>query len=240
MFDIETSPCIGFFWKPGYKLNISYDNIIHESAIICIGYKWEGQKKVYTLRWDENQCDKKMLQEFINIINEADEIVGHNGDKFDITWLRTRCLFHRIPFSPKLVTIDTLKMARSLFRFNSNRLDYLGQFLGLGNKIKTGYGLWKSVVLHKDEKAMQKMLEYCKEDVRLLERVFERMVSYIPVKHNYAVATGGHKADCPECGSSNMKLNQTRVSQAGVKRYQLECNDCGKFHTVSGKTIEKC
>jgi DNA polymerase elongation subunit (family B) len=82
-FDIEVSPNIGFFWNPGHKISISYENIIHERAIICICYKWEYEKKVSFLTWDSKQCDKAMLKEFIKVANEADEMVGHNGDRFD-------------------------------------------------------------------------------------------------------------------------------------------------------------
>ena len=116
-----------------------------------------------------------MLQEFIKVANEADEMVGHNGDKFDLTWIRTRCLFHGIEMFPKYATIDTLKQARSKFKFNSNRLDYIASFLGIGKKIETKFGLWKSILLDKDKEAMKLMIEYCKGDVKLLEEVFLKM-----------------------------------------------------------------
>lgn len=95
-FDIEVSANIGFFWKPGYNLNIGYENIIKEAGIICICYKWEGDKKVHSLTWDKHQSDKKLLQDFIKVANTADELVGHNGDKFDLPWVRTRCLYHGV------------------------------------------------------------------------------------------------------------------------------------------------
>ena len=94
-FDIETSPNIGFFWQSGYKLNIPYSNIIKERAIICICYKWADEKQVYSLSWDDNQDDREMLEKFIAVANEASELVGHNSDKFDLPWVRTRCLFHK-------------------------------------------------------------------------------------------------------------------------------------------------
>ena len=72
-FDIETSPNIGFFWTAGFKLNISTESIIKERAIICICYKWEEDKVTHSLNWDSKQNDKKMLQEFIKVANEADE-----------------------------------------------------------------------------------------------------------------------------------------------------------------------
>ena len=110
-FDIETSPNVGLFWSAGYKQNIDYSNIIKERAIICICYKWEDEKETYALTWDSKQDDKKMLIEFIKIANQADELIGHNGDKFDLAWIRTRCLFHKIDMFPKYTTIDTLKIS---------------------------------------------------------------------------------------------------------------------------------
>jgi hypothetical protein len=86
----------------------------------------------------------------------------------------TRCLLHGISMFPKYTTIDTLKEARGRFRFNSNRLDYIGKFLGLGQKVHTGFDLWKDIMLRNCAKSMLKMLAYCKNDVRLLENVFNR------------------------------------------------------------------
>ena len=119
--DIETSPCVGYFWRPGYKLSISHDNIVEESKIICISYKWQGQEKVQTLTWDSSQDDRAMLERFAKVIAKADRAIAHNGDRFDLPWIRTRCLFHRIPFNAEVTTLDTLKEARGGFKFNSNR-----------------------------------------------------------------------------------------------------------------------
>lgn len=230
-FDCETAPNVGLFWSAGYKQKIDYDNIIKERAIICICYKWAGQKAVHSLSWDKRQDDKKMLREFIKIVNEADELIGHNGDKFDLAWIRTRCLFHKISMFPSYTTIDTLKAARSKFRFNSNRLDYIASYLGVGNKIKTTFGLWKDIVLHKDEKAMREMVKYCKGDVALLERVYDKMSQHIAPKTHHGVLRGEEKHSCPDCGSYKMKTHKTRVTAKGNKQKQKQCNDCGKYHT---------
>ena len=160
-FDIETSPNIGLFWSPGYNLTISHDNIIHERSIICIGYKWEHERKVHCPTWDKNQSDKKLLEDFIKVMNEADEVIAHNGDKFDITWIRTRCLFHGIPMIPDYTSIDTLKVARGKFRFNSSKLDYIAEFCGFGKKIKTDLDLCKRVLLDNDKKALIELVKYC-------------------------------------------------------------------------------
>jgi uncharacterized protein YprB with RNaseH-like and TPR domain len=233
-FDIETSPNIGLFWTAGYKLNIGHDNIIKERAIICICYKWAGEKEVHSLTWDNKQNDKSLLEKFVKIANEADELVGHNGDKYDLAWVRTRCLYHDISLFPSYTTIDTLKYARSKFKFNSNKLDYIAQFLGLGAKISTGFNLWKDIVLNSDKKAMEQMVTYCKGDVVLLEKVYNKLAPHFPEKTH----TSEDKADCPTCGSNKWSFSKRRMSAAGTTRVQMQCKKCGRYHTVSEKTYE--
>jgi len=234
-FDIETSPNIGLFWEAGYKKNIDYSNIIKERAIICICYKWEDSKDVGYLTWDSKQCDKKMLLKFIEIANIADEMVGHNGDKFDLAWIRTRCLFHRINVFPVYTTIDTLKLSRSKFKFNSNKLDYIAKYLGMGEKIKTEFGLWKAIVLNKDKEAMVKMVKYCQQDVRLLEKVYKELSTHIFAKTHYGVIFGEDRGSCPECGSDEIIRMVNRVSATGVKKIQFQCKTCHKYHTKVDK-----
>jgi uncharacterized protein YprB with RNaseH-like and TPR domain len=234
-FDIETSPNIGLFWEAGYKKNIDYSNIIQERAIICICYKWEDDKDVYSLQWDSKQNDKAMLLKFVEVANTASELVGHNGDKFDLAWIRTRCLFHGIQMFPTYTTIDTLKIARSKFKFNSNRLNYIADFLGLGQKIKTEFNLWKDILLHKDKDAMEAMIKYCKKDVILLEKVFKHLNTHIEAKTHYGVLFGQYKGTCPECGSDDLSKAGTRTTATGVVKFKYQCNTCNKYHSKTDK-----
>jgi DNA polymerase elongation subunit (family B) len=234
-FDIEVSANIGLFWQSGFKLNISPDSIIKERAIICICYKWEDEKEVNYLTWDSKQCDKKLLERFVKVANSCDEMIGHNGDKFDLAWVRTRCLFHRIPMFPNYSTIDTLKISRSKFKFNSNKLNYIAQFLGMGEKIKTEFSLWKDILLHKDKEAMAKMVKYCQKDVILLERVYKELAMHIAPKTHYGVIFGGDRRSCPECGSDEVTISKNRTSATGVKRIQYQCKTCNKYHTKIDK-----
>lgn len=234
-FDIETSPNIGFFWQSGFKLNIGYQNILKERSIICICYKWEGDKEVHGLTWDKKQSDKKMLQDFIKVVDSADELVGHNGDKFDLAWIRTRCLYHGIQMFPNYVTIDTLKVARSKFKFNSNRLNYIADFLGIGQKIKTDFDLWKDIALKNDQKAMDKMVKYCKMDVILLEKVHQHLSTHIPFKTHYGVKFGADRGSCPNCGSDELLKHSDRVLASGTKRIVYKCKTCNHYHTKTDK-----
>lgn len=234
-FDIETSPNIGFFWESGYKKNIDYSNIIKERAIICICYKWEDEKEVHSLQWDHKQNDKRMIESFIKVANEADELVGHNGDRFDLAWIRTRCLFHGLSMFPNYTTIDTLKIARQKFKFNSNKLNYIADFLGIGQKIKTEFGLWRNIVLDKDPKAMADMIKYCKKDVVLLEKVYSHLKNHIEPKTHFGVVFGSSRRECPECGSDELYVHRRRILTSGIAKIQYQCNTCKKHFTRTDK-----
>ena len=234
-FDIETSPNVGLFWEAGYKKNIDYSNIIKERAIICICWKWEDDKEVQYAHWDSKQDDKFLLQKFIKVVNQADELIGHNSDKFDLAWVRTRCLFHNIEVFPNYKTIDTLKISRSKFKFNSNRLNYIAQYLGIGQKIKTDYNLWKDIVLKKDKKAMANMIKYCQKDVLLLEKVYKKLATHIEPKVHYGVIFGQDRGSCPECGSDELHVKAHRITATGLKKIQYKCITCEKYHLKTDK-----
>ena len=231
-WDAETAPNICTVWRTGHQIDVSYDNIVKERAVICIAWKWQGEKTVHVVQWDKNQCDKKLLAEFTTAINEADEIVGHNVDRFDLPWFRTRCLFHGLPTLPEYKSVDTLLIARKKFMFNSNRLDYIAKYLGIGAKIKTGFALWKAVVLDKNAAALKKMLTYCKHDVILLEKVWERLSAATTHTIHAGVLAGGDKWTCPFDGSTNVRVNKTKVTAAGGVKYSFQCGDCGRYYTV--------
>ncbi len=228
-FDIETSPCLGWFWRPGYKLNLNYKNVIENGKIICICYKWEGKDKVYSLTWDDKQNDKQMLKDFIAVLDSADEIVGHNSDKFDIKWIRTRCLFHNVPMMPEYSSLDTLKEARKGFLFPSNRLDAIGRYTGVGKKIKTTEELWFDVWIKKSKTALKEMVRYCKQDVVLLEDVHQKLKPYTKVKtrvHTDITA-------CGSCGSDNLKIRKYSISKEGARFAHYQCHNCGMYHKVN-------
>lgn len=234
-FDIETSPNIGLFWEAGYKKNIDYSNIIQERAIICICYKWEDEKTVHFLHWDSKQCDKTLIEKFIKVANMAHELVGHNGIKFDLAWIRTRCLFHKIKMFPNYTTIDTLRIARAKFKFNSNKLDYIAQFLGMGKKIKTEFGLWKDILLKKDKIAMAKMIKYCQKDVVLLEKVYKELSLHVDAKTHFGVIFGQDRGTCPECGSDDIMRMRKFTTASGLPKITYQCQTCNKYHTKTDK-----
>ena len=238
-YDIEVSYGLARVWRPGYKINVGYEDFVKHPTIICISYKWEGEDDIHSVRWDSKQCDKSLLEIFINDLNKADEIVGHNADRFDLPWIRSRALFHGLDMRPKYKSVDTLKITRSKFRFPSNRLDALGDYLGVGRKIKTNRELWVDTVCKGDKKVLEKMIKYCNQDVLLLEDVYNKLVNQeLPSIHK-GVLQGETKQTSPYTGKTNIELVHTTCSRAGVKKHTLKCMDTGKYFEMSDLNYKK-
>lgn len=235
IYDIEAAPNICLVWKTGFKLNVNYDSIIKERAIICIGYKWEGEPKKHVLVWDKAQSDKKMLAEFIEIALEADELVAYFGDSYDLPWLKTRCLFHGLNF-PIVKSIDPLQWARRKYAFQSNKLDYVAKFLGMQGKIDTKYSLWKDILLKNCPKSLAAMSKYCSNDLILLEGVWKRLSQGVAPKSHAGVMAGGEKWSCPRCESEKVSIYKTRVTAAGTKQTGMQCKACGGYFSINDKT----
>ena len=245
--DIETSPNIALLWKAGYKINIPHDNIVKERAVVTMCWKTEHEKEVHNIDWDfnkigrwreqNNNADYRIVKKFAEIIEDADEIVGHNIDRFDFPWLKGRMMYHKIRGDVNVTTVDTLKWARKM-GLNSGRLDYLGKYLFGQGKISTSWDLWVDIVLDKDQEALDYMVKYCKRDVLLLQEVYNELSYYAKPKTHVGVSLGSDRWSCPHCGSENMKKNMTRISAAGIRRHQMKCKSCGKHHQISDKVFK--
>lgn len=238
-WDLEVSPDIVLSWRVGHKVSIGPENIIKERAIICIGYKWEQDKKARVLVWDDKQDDKEILRQFINLANEADELIAHNGDKFDMPWFMTRCLFHRLPTFPVYKTADTLQWAKRRFYFNSNKLNYIAQFLGMGAKLKTDFGMWREITLNNDRSALKKMAIYCARDVELLQNVWQKLAPLSAIKSHAGVMANRDNWSCPACASEHVKKNLSRISACGTTSHQMKCNDCGRYYAISQSVFDR-
>lgn len=230
--DIETSPNIVYSWVVGRKINLNYENIIEERKIICVAWKWNTEKQIHSISWDRltfSNNDKHILQVITPIINEADLIVAHNGDSYDIRFINSRLIFHGMKPIHHGRTEDTLKQIRNTFYFNSNKLDYVGQYLGLGKKVKVDFNLWKNVI-NGSIPDLYKMIKYCKEDVKLLEKLYNKIAPFVNQRMNKALVMHNIKDGCPSCGSSSQYLKQKgyRYNPRSVKKKYV-CSKCGKW-----------
>lgn len=222
--DIETSPNQVFTWGI-WEQNISINQMITSSKTMCWSAKWLGSKDVmYSSIYETSE--KKMLQGIHQLLDEADTVITYNGRKFDLPTLNKEFLLTDMKPPSPYKQIDMLQVARRVFRFQSNKLDYVAQQLGLGEKTQhEGFQLWVKC-MDKDPKAWATMKKYNKNDTLLLEKVYNKMLPWIPGHPNQNLY--GVVNSCPSCGSKKMQKRGTAVS-VSVKYQRLQCLDCGKW-----------
>jgi len=237
-WDIETSLGLYWAWRCGRKVSLSYENIFVEPAIICICYKWEKCDTVYSMTWDCEEPlkwdDSNMIRKFREVAKGADEIIAHNGNNFDLKWINTRCLMAGVGPMPIITPVDTLRMTRSKFRFQSNRLDYLSKRMGGDGKLHTDFGLWVKTCLG-DKKALREMVEYCKNDVVVVQDYHKWIQSFCNAESHAGAAMGRGRWTCPHDGSENVTKNGSRHTSMGIKKWKMQCKDCNKNYQISDK-----
>jgi DNA polymerase elongation subunit (family B) len=226
--DIETSPMILFSWGL-YDQRISPNNIIKDREIICICWKTLGEKRTSGIVAGETTTERDILAAFREAVEDADILVGHHIDGFDIKHINAKLIEHDMEPLNKINTLDTLKEVRKVAKFSSNRLDWLARKLLGGGKVDTGgMELWKQC-MNGDTKALAKMLRYCKHDVVLLEQLYLRLLPYMKAHPN--VADSG-SLNCPKCNSGDVRLNKTYSTRSGIVRNHMRCNTCRSPFTM--------
>jgi hypothetical protein len=228
LFDIETTPMEVYVWGLFGNKYIQHGNVIKDWNVLSWSAKWLCDSGVIsdiqTSKEAMNRDDKRVLGGIWDLINQADVVIAHNGDKFDLKKLNTR--FHMNGFLPPspYQSIDTLKVAKRNFAFSSNRLDYLGQIMTNKGKISTNFQLWTDC-LRGDPKALHNMLEYNEEDVRLLEEVYLELRPWIKSHPNVGVYMDGEV--CPSCGSDDVHANGGYYTTMANRYESYRCDDCG-------------
>ena len=242
LLDIETAPNVAHVWGL-YKQNISISQLLDSSYVMCWSAKWLGEPEVFFDSLYKSK-PKKMLQKIYKLLEKADAVIHYNGSRFDIPTLNKEFLLFGFNPPATYQQIDLLKTARKQFKFPSNKLDYIAQSLKVGQKTKhAGHDLWVKCMTG-DENSWKIMEEYNKNDVVLLEAVYNKLLPWITNHPNVALINNEELA-CPNCGANSLnKRGYSFTSSGKYQRYQ--CKNCGSWHrdrsgikTVKTKTSIK-
>jgi len=225
--DIENTPLIGYSWK---KWDTNLIEIIDQSKILSYSVKWLKGKQTtkglpdYKGYKKGSLDDEALIRDVYDFIDEADIIVGQNSINFDMKKLNARFLHYGLPPPSPYKQVDTLREARKLMNLPSYKLDELGDYLGLGNKLKhEGFALWTKCMTG-DEKAWKKMLRYNAQDVRLTEKLYLRLRPYMKTHPN--VGEHMEACVCPKCGGEDLQMRGYARTTANVY-HRFQCNGCG-------------
>lgn len=233
LFDIETMANQAYVWGKWEQDVIEYKQHWY---MLTFAWKWLGEKKTYGLSLKDFKGYKKgsdddfhLVKALWKLFDEADIIIAHNGNSFDIKKTNARFIKHKLPPPSPYKTIDTKLVAKKYFKFDSNKLDDLGSYFNIGRKLShEGFKLWLGCEAN-DPKSWKKMLDYNIQDVILLEKVYLAMLPYMN-NHPSIALFKGERLACPNCGSK-------RVQKRGVKygKQYWWCRDCDSWHNSSVK-----
>ena len=230
-FDIETMAKKIYAWGD-YEVN-SIETAQHW-YMISFAWRWLGEEKTHVKALNDysgykkgSDNDKKLVADLWRLFDEADVVIAHNGDQFDIRKTNARFAKHGMKPPAPYQTVDTKKVAKRYFRFDSNKLDSRADYFGIGRKINTGgFALWLGCE-RGEKKSWDLMKRYNKWDVELLEKVYLHMLPYMNNHPNMGLLAGNRKA-CPCCGSIRVQASGTRATRTTIMQ-RYKCADCGAW-----------
>jgi uncharacterized protein YprB with RNaseH-like and TPR domain len=175
--DIETTPLQVYTWGL-FDQNISIDQIIKSTEMLCFGARWLGEKKVM-FRSVHHDGKTAMLEDLHKLMDEADVLVGWNSAAFDHKHINREFLENGMTPPSTVKDLDLMTVTKANFLFPSNKLDYVAQKLEVGAKVKhSGFSLWLRC-MDGDKKAWKEMKEYQIQDVNLLVDLYDILLPWL-------------------------------------------------------------
>lgn len=222
LFDIESA-----------NLNANY------GFVFCVCYKWHGTSKVHTITIRDFEkfksdptCDKEVVKAFQKVVAEADYMVGHYSTRFDLPFLNTRALMHKLKPFAVIPHVDTWKISKYKLKLNSNRLDTLSRIIPSMNEreLKTVIEPRMWVRAQSGHVPSIKYIEeHCVADVKVLDQVYTSIRPYCG--DHPSVALMREQVGCSVCGSTHTQRRGYHITNKTKKR-RMQCVDCGHWFTA--------
>ena len=224
--DIESSPNEAYVWgnKPKW---IPAKQMKETSRVLCYAYRWVGETRVMLeAEWTSNSGYQHIFL-LHKLLDEADAVITYNGKRFDIPVVNKEFLEHGLRPPSPYAHIDLYQTVKKNFRFTHNGLNDVCQQLGIGKKVKhEGFELWIKV-MEGDEAARKRMERYNKQDVRLLGRLYSRLLPWIQPHPNHNLFVDDNDPRCTNCGSKH--IHRKGVERTTTQIYpRYSCQACGK------------
>lgn len=225
VIDIETRPNLAYVWSI-WDENIALNHLIESNEVYCFAAKWLNDRKMHF--FSVNDVGKQaMIENAWTLINDADSVIHYNGRSFDMKHLNREFLeLGMSPPSP-VQQLDLLSTVKKKFRFPSNKLEYVADRLGVGQKLKhEGFDMWKRCMAG-DQDAWKLMEKYNRNDVAMTEELYYKLMPWITGAPSFSIMDEDDGI-CPQCGSNKL-LRRGFYYTAQRKYRRFVCDNCGKW-----------
>jgi uncharacterized protein YprB with RNaseH-like and TPR domain len=212
--------------------------------ILCSGFKVVGEGKPWILSINDypeykKDCtnDKRLVKDIAHEVIKADAILTWFGTYFDLPFLNTRLLFHKLPGIPSTIPhIDGWKTARYKLKLRNNRLNTVQDFLQLPTEKDAVKGpIWIKAISG-DERALRYIINHCRKDIMVLEEAYERLLPLIANHPHRGVAEDGM---CPVCAGRRLQKRGSHITKARIYQ-RFQCMGCGSWsRSVKANTVNK-
>lgn len=224
ILDIETFPTMAYVWGL-FDQNVGLNQIIQPGDVMSWSAKWAGDNNIYFSGLNM-ATPEEMLAGMWEMLDEADEAVGWNSNSFDVKLLNAGFAVQGWGPPSPYKKIDLMRTVKQNMKFVSNKLDFVSQQFGVGQKVEhEGFQLWIDCMQGKAS-AWKKMREYNEGDVLLTERMYDRLRPWITTGVNRSALANDHV--CPSCGGHHLQRRGTaRTTTQEYQRWQ--CLSCGAW-----------
>lgn len=228
LLDLELTYAIYYAFPSKKPQYLSSRQVKQHQSCVCGAWKWLDETSVQSIATTTGN-DSSIAKKLHKVMTDADIIVAHNADAFDIKHANTMFINHGLGPIPETKSIDTLKVARKYFAFSGNDLDSLSK--RFGGKGKSDKPDWIKLT-ERDKKEIAKATKYCEGDVRELERVFIALRPYISKMPHLKLSSV--PTECPCCKSKRVISKGSAFD--GYRMYKrMKCQECGHEIKVKGK-----
>jgi RNase P subunit RPR2 len=238
LLDIETARMQFGGWRCG-KQRVGPEQVIKDWFILGWSCKWlfeaEVKSDFVTAKESLLRDDKRICKSLWKLVDEADIIISHNGEMFDLPKINWRFLINGLNPPMPDRSIDTWKHTKNLGA-SSRALNFLGKMILNKTKLHTDYQLWIDCE-NGDQEALDNMETYCKGDVSLLEDVYLEIRCWIKSHPNLAVMMDAKEPCCPNCGGFEFEEGEGYYTTQQNKYVSVRCKKCGAVNRRKSSEI---
>lgn len=202
-------------------------------TVLCIGYKWLDNPKVHVpaitqyQSWGRDKTDDTgLVQDFLEVYEQADMVVSYFGKGFDCKFLNAKLMEAAGLLLPNTPHVDLFYTVKANLALSRKSLANVGYFLGLNaEKTPVEGKIWRRAATG-HAPSVKYIVDHCRADVLLLEEAYLKLRPLVRMHPR----VGGY-TPCRVCGSTKLQSRGRALTTTKGPRSRFQCQSCGSWET---------